>query len=169
LDQFAGRLVEWEAEGKTLAEMRDELKLDGTSVSVSALSVWLERWRRRELEKNLFEQIASGGRMNRELDAAFERNPAPEIDQLIRVSKSLIMSLQVKGAADPKLLVLANAMQGTVLTYLSGRTKAELETRKLELAEAKYRDQVEAAKGVMGQPELSAEEKQQRMRQIFGM
>jgi hypothetical protein len=55
----------------------------------------------------------------------------------------LVMSLQVKGAADPELLRLANSMQQTVLNYMSGVTKAALEERKLTLSESKYRDQVQ--------------------------
>jgi hypothetical protein len=142
LDPFAERLVEWRAEGLTLAKMREQLALDGCVVGISSISDYCLRLEREAQEKELFATIATGGRMNRELDAAFAKDPAPEIEQLIRVSKTLIMSLQVQGVANPKLLALANSMQETVLTYLSGRTKAELEARKLELSESKYRDQV---------------------------
>ena len=95
-----------------------------------------------KLEDRLFSTIATGGRMNKELDAAFAKNPEPGIEQLIRISKTLIMSLQVQGATDPEMLKLANSMQQTVLNYLSGQTKAQLEERKLNLSESKYRDQV---------------------------
>ena len=142
LDPFSGRIKEWAAEGKTLAAMREQLKADGCSCSLSSLSDYLARCRQELLEANLFAQIASGGRMNREMDAAYAANPAPEIERLIQVSKTLVMSLQVKGVGDTKMLGLANSMQQTVLNYLSGRTRAELEARKIELAESKYRDQV---------------------------
>jgi hypothetical protein len=110
--------------------------------------------------------------MNRELDDAYARNPAPEIDQLIRVSKTLIMSLQVQGVANPKLLVLANRMQQTVLQYLSGVTKAKLEAQKLELdarkvsvleKKAALADQAEAVL----QQNVSPEEQAMRIREIF--
>lgn len=138
LDQFAGRLDEWAAEGKTLAEIQAALKADGCAASLSSLSDYLARRRSEQLEGKLFEQIATGGRMNKELDAAYASNPAPDIEQLIRVSKTLIMSLQVQGAANPKLLALANSMQQTVLNYLSGRFKGELELKKLELAQERF-------------------------------
>jgi hypothetical protein len=138
LDQFAARLDEWAAEGKTLAEIQAALKADGCVSSLSSLSDYLARRRSEQLEGKLFETIASGGRMNQELDAAYASNPAPDIEQLIRVSKTLIMSLQVQGAANPKMLALANSMQQTVLNYLSGRFKGELELKKLELAQERF-------------------------------
>jgi hypothetical protein len=138
LDPFAARLEEWDAEGKTLKEMVGALKEDGCSSSLSAVSDWLTRRRQERQEQAFFERIATGGRMNRELDMAYATNPAAEIDQLIRNTKTLIMSLQVHGAANPKLLSLANSMQQTVLVYLSGRTKAELEFKKLELGRDRF-------------------------------
>jgi DNA-binding phage protein len=143
LDPFASRLEEWEAEGKTLAQMLEGLRADGCVSSRSALSDYLARRRALKLEQELFATIASGGRMNRELDAAFKENPSPAVERLIEITKTLVMSLQVKGAADPDLLKLANSMQQTVLNYMSGVTKAALEERKLTLSESKYRDQVQ--------------------------
>lgn len=146
LDPFAASLDAWDAEGKTLAEMVAALKEDGCLTSSSSLSVWLSGRRKLKQEKDFFALVATGGRMNRELDMAYIENPAPEIDQLIRTSKTLIMSLQVHGAANPKLLSLANAMQQTVLNYLSGKTKAELEARKLNMDERRVQVLEERAK-----------------------
>ena len=175
LDPFSGRIKEWAAEGKTLAAMREQLKADGCSCSLSSLSDYLARCRQEALEADLFAQIASGGRMNREMDAAFAANPAPEIERLIQVSKTLVMSLQVKGVADPKMLGLANAMQQTVLNYLSGRTRAEIETRKLEQGERKLAileakaALADSAKGVLEDTALNEEQRSARMRELFGM
>jgi hypothetical protein len=105
LDQFATRLDEWAAEGKTLAQMQAALKEDGCSASLSSLSDFLAR-RRSELCRAAFRpRSRAGGKMLKELDSAYAENPAPDIEQLIRVSKTLIMSLQVQGAANPKLLM----------------------------------------------------------------
>jgi DNA-binding phage protein len=149
LDQFAGRLEEWRAEGKTLAEMVKALKEDGCCSSTSAISAFLLRRDQERMEQEFFAQIATGGRMNRELDEAYKQNPEPAIEQLIRMNKTLIMSLQVHGANNPKLLNLANSMQQTVLQYLSGKTRAELEARKIDLAESKYRDLVSEKKAAI--------------------
>ena len=147
LDPFAKRLENWDAEGKTLAEMQKELLADGCKVSTATLSRYLESLRQSLLSDKLFNMIATGGQMNRDLEKAYKENPAPEIDQLIQVTKTLIMSLQVQGAANPELLTLANSMQQTVLNFISGKTRANLEFAKLDLALNKFQfDAVKAVK-----------------------
>src|SRR4051812_10024379 len=93
LDPFAERLDTWRAEGKTLAEMVKALSDDGCSASPSSISEYLSRRQQASMEREFFAQIATGGRMNKELDAAYKENPEPAIEQLIRMSKTLIMSL----------------------------------------------------------------------------
>lgn len=149
LDQFAEKLDEWELKKFTLDQIAGELHELGCDVSCSRLSNYLASRREQRLQEHLFTTIATGGRMQKELAAAYAKNPAPEIQQLIEVSKTLIMSLQVQGAANPEWLKLANAMQQTVLNYLSGETRAKLEARKIELSESKYRDQVAERKRSM--------------------
>jgi hypothetical protein len=135
LDQFAEALLEMDSEKKTLAEMVTWLRDEGVAVSSGRLSEFLSSLRQQQLEQQLFGLIASGGRMNKELESAYKENPAPDLDRLITVTKSLVMSLQVKGAADPKLLNLANSMQQTVLSYVQGKTKAEIDLKKLSIAD----------------------------------
>jgi len=131
LDPFATRLDEWEREGKTLAQMQAGLLEDGCRVALSSISEFLTRKREERAEQEMFSLIASGGKMNRELDAAFTANPAPELNRLIEISKSLVMSLQVNGKANPKLLQLANNTLAMVLDYASGQTKAAVDKEKL--------------------------------------
>jgi hypothetical protein len=175
LDPYAESLRGLDKEGKTLAEMQEWLKAEGVTVSSGRLSEFLESLRQAEDEQRIFGLIASGGRMNSELDKAYEENPAPGIDRLITVTKSLVMSLQVKGAADPKLLSLANSMQQTVLNYTTGVTKAALEQQKLSIAERKLKlletkaQQADQAKGILENKELSEEQKRLRMREVFGI
>lgn len=132
LDPFAARIDEWEREGKTLAQMQVALVDDGCRVALSSLSEFLARKRQEQAEREMFSLIASGGKLNQELEAAFQANPAPEVERLIDLSKTLIMSLQVNGRANPKLLNLANSMQQTVLDYVSGKTRAALDGEKLK-------------------------------------
>lgn len=175
LDPFAESLREMDKEGKTLAEVQAWLKEEGCVVSVSRLAEYLESLRQLESEQQLFTLIASGGRMNKELDQAYRENPAPNLDQLITVTKSLVMSLQVKGAADPKLLNLANSMQQTVLAYTMGQTKHALEQQKLAIADRRTKllekkaEAFDQAQGILGNHELSDEEKKIRMRELFGI
>ncbi len=173
LDAFAERLDEWFGiEKKTLAEVQAQLKLDGCSVALSTLSDWWSARQQCREEDRIFSLIASGGRMNKELDKAYQENPAPQIEQLIAMTKTLVMSLQVKGAADPKLLNLANSMQQTVLMYLFGETKAKLEREKLGLQERRVElleqkaAQADQAKQVLGST-LSMEDQNARLREIL--
>ncbi|MEN6533043.1 MAG: hypothetical protein ABFD89_05230 [Bryobacteraceae bacterium] len=131
LDPFAARLDEWEREGKTLAQMQAGLLEDGCRVALSSISDYLAHRRQERAEQEMFALIASGAQMNRKLDTAFEQNPAPQVERLIEISKSLVMSLQVNGKANPKLLQLANNTLAMVLEYVSGKTKAEISREKL--------------------------------------
>lgn len=175
LDAYTDRLDEWFGiEKRPLKEVQEQLRLDGCSVSCSRLGEWWSRRQGRRLEEQLFTTIASGGRMSRELDAAFAKNPAPEIEQLIAVTKTLVMSLQVQGSANPELLKLADSMHQTVLSYLTAKTKAEIEGKKLDLAERRVRLLEEKAKQADQAKEvtesgLTPEEKLLKMKQIFGM
>jgi hypothetical protein len=175
LDPFAERLVEWRTEGKTLQQMQEQLKLDGCVVSLSLISQYISKLHQQELEEKLFATIATGGRMNKELSEAFQKDPAPEIGRLIEMTKTLVLSLQVHGVANPKLLSLANNMQRTVLDYLSGRTKAELDRQKLELEERRVKvleekaAKADQAKGVLEDKALTEEQRVARMREVFGM
>jgi hypothetical protein len=145
LDPFAERLDQWftpkakGGDGFTLAQAQEQLRLDGCSVSTSRLGDWWEQRQSQKAQAAILSDIATAGRMNKELDKAFAKNPAPEIERLIQVTKTLILSLQIQGRADPRLLSLATVMQQTVLNYLSGVTKAKLEDRKLGLQERRVK------------------------------
>jgi len=172
LDPFAARIDDWEREGKTLAEMQADLREDGCKVALSSLSEFLARKRQELAEREMFAVIASGGKMNRELDAAFAANPAPEVERLIDISKTLIMTLQVNGRANPKLLALANGMQQTVLDYMSGKARAALEGEKLKQGERKLKLLEEAAERASKteavlDSNLSSDDQAKRIREIF--
>src|ERR1039458_93693 len=124
LDPFRARILEWVAEGKEQKEILVLLKSDGCSCAPSSLSDYLALRRREQLEADVIGNIRSGREMLRKLDAAYEDNPEPAIAELIRVSKTLILSLQIEGAADLDKLRMATVMQQMVLNYLSGETKA---------------------------------------------
>lgn len=172
LDRYAEQLAELEAEKKTLVEMQAWLKAEGCSVSLGRISSFLAAQRQERLHQELFGMIATGARMNKDLDVAFEQNPAPEIERLIQVSKTLIATLQVQGLANPDMLTLANAMQKTVLDYASGKTRAELEVRKLEQQERKIvllekkAAAFDQAKDVISST-MTPEEQRQRLKEIL--
>ncbi len=172
LDPFAERLVAWRSEGRTISDMQKELLADGCKASQSSISEFLSARQRESDHEEFLRLVASGGEMNRKLDDAYSKNPDPEIGQLIRMGKTLVMTLQVEGAKDQKKLKMAKAWMDTILTFISGRTKAELEKQKLEQGERKLQlleekaRKADAAEAVTGS-NLSAEQKAERMREIF--
>lgn len=173
LDRYAEQLAELEAEGKKLADMQAWLKAEGCPVSLGRLSDFLASARQERLHQTLFGMIATGARMNNELDAQFEKNPAPEIEQLIRVTKTLISSLQVQGVANPDLLELSNTMQKTVLDF----AKLDLKREELALAQDKFEfnatreamAKLDTLKAIKADSKLTEEEKMYQARmQLFG-
>lgn len=98
----------------------------GLTVSKSALA----RWYHKDDEELILGTIASGAAMNRQITAAYEENPAPEMTTLVSLIKTLVMQLSVQGAADPSMLELANQLFKSSLDYLKEQGKSE--DRKLE-------------------------------------
>jgi hypothetical protein len=139
LDQFTERLDEWfGVEKKTIAEVQEQLRLDGCSVSAGRLSEW---WTAREKVLNtrrVLGDITSGAQHCREIDQALAKNPAPELETLIKIFKVLVMQLATKGTADPDMLQLANNLTITVCGFISGQTKAAHKERDLKIAEQKF-------------------------------
>ena len=144
LDQHAATLAEMELAKKTLAEMVAWLKEEGITCSLSTLSRFLESQRSRRLQSSLLAQIASGAQQCKEVEKEFGKNPAPELETLIKLHRVLILNLTTQGNADPELLKLADQLTRTALEFVSGRTKAAFKERELTLAEDKF--QFDAAK-----------------------
>jgi hypothetical protein len=142
LDQFAGTLADMEAEKKTLAEMRDWLKDEGVTCSISTLSDFLAGLRSRQLQDKLLAQIASGARQCQAVEKQFGANPAPELETLVKLHRVLIMQMSTQGNVDPEFLKLADGMLRTAMDYASGKTKFVQKERELKLAEDKFQIEV---------------------------
>jgi hypothetical protein len=151
LDTYAARIREMVAARQTLAQIQAELLTLGVKVSTGRLSVFVSQLAQSDLESRLFGLVKTGGQMTRELDAAFTSNPAPELAQLIRVVKTLVMNLQIQGATNPEMLDLSNTMLKTVLEF----AKLESKEREVNLAVDKF--QFDATKLALAKlPELKA-------------
>ena len=111
LDQHAETLAAMDAEKKTLAEMVAWLKEEGCTVSPSTVSRYLEGLRSAELQSALLSQIAAGASQVKAVEAEFAKNPAPELDTIMRLQRVLVMKLSTQGFADPELLKLADQRQ----------------------------------------------------------
>lgn len=142
LDPFAERLTQWftpkeeGGDGLTLLQAQQQLDLDGCKISVGRLSEWWQAKQKRDADKQFFGTLANGSRMAKEVSAAFKENPPPEIQTLIGVVQSLIMTLQVKGEANPKYLEMADRLLTSVLEFARMQTTAGFEKLKIEIRQA---------------------------------
>ncbi|MCX8156165.1 MAG: DUF3486 family protein [Verrucomicrobiae bacterium] len=158
-------------EGHTLDETLVWLRERGVKISRTALANWLEGRRARELQERILRSIASGAEMMRQCEKEYGKNPAPSVEALIKLFRVLVMQLASAGAADPEFLRVAGPMMGQVLEAERLAVKRQeliLEERRVAVLERRAA-QADAAQGVVQDAGLSAEEKMQRMREIFGL
>ena len=116
LDQYSAPLAEMEAVGKTLAEMQAWLKEEGCTIALSGLSDFLAAQRQSRLQYSLLAQIASGAQQCREVEKQFGKNPAPELETLIKLQRVILLNLSTQANADPELLDLIGNSFKAVLT-----------------------------------------------------
>lgn len=138
LDQYAATLLEMDDATKTIADIQAWLKEEGCLVSTGRISTYLEFLRQERLQSRLLSQIASGADQCREVEKQFGKNPAPELETLIKLHRVLILQLSTKGNADPEFLKLADQLMRTAMEFVSGQTKAAHKERELKLAEDKF-------------------------------
>lgn len=81
----------------------------------------------------------------RKIEAEFSSNPPAEIEALMRLLRVVVAELTVQGSTDPKKLALIPVLIKPVLD----RERQIAHLREIELAESKYRDQVEKARAEM--------------------
>lgn len=149
LDAWAEKLDAWlltpdkGGQGLTLAAAQRALADDGCSVSVSRLADW---WSARSTEReqtNLLKMIATGAHQVRELEAQYESNPAPEMDLLFSLHRTLILNLATKGNASPELLEIVTKLTQKAIDFAKLQQAKEdgaREDRKIKLLEAKVRE-----------------------------
>lgn len=145
LDPHAGRLTEWFLAGKTLAEAQEQLRLDGCAVSLGRLSEWWSARQASLQEERLLKQITSGAKQCREVEAAFGRSPAPELETIIKLHRVLALQFATRASADPGMVELAERASKMALEF----AKLEEKRADRELAEQKYRDQVAEKRAVI--------------------
>lgn len=146
LDAFAERLDVWFApkdqggDGLTLAEAREQLALDGCSVDVSTLSRWWSARQREKNQKELLGEIVASSNQCATVEKEFAKNPAPELETIIKLHRVLIFNLRTAGRENPDMIKLADQCTRTVMDYLSGQTKAGQKDRELAVIEGKFEE-----------------------------
>jgi hypothetical protein len=181
LDAHAEKLIAWftpkamGGEGLTLAQAQARLSELGCSCSLNALSSWWQRHQQARMQDKLLSDIASGARFNREMEKSLGENPPPELATLMQLLRTLTAQLAINGTADQDTLKLVGHLMALVLEHDKARSSYEIKRQDLELKERRVvlleqkAARFDQAKAAMGDAALSEAEKQQRIRQIFGM
>jgi len=143
LDKFAKQIEQWltpkklGGDGITLGQAAARLSELRCSVSPSTLWDWWEKFQLEKREAQLLDKIVTGGNQIGQVEAALKKNPAPEMDTLLKLYRVLILQLTTKGQTAPELLCLADRLTNTFLQFISGETKAKFKEREVTLAEQK--------------------------------
>ena len=98
--------------------------------------------RLRRLQEDLLDQIALAARHCRELEAQFGEHPAPGLETIIKLYRTLVFDYCLRAKEDPERAKAVKELMKSVMDY----AQLEEKRRQRELAEQKYRDQVEAQK-----------------------
>ena len=173
LDAHAARLDQWfGVEKQSIEYVREQLAQDGVAVSASRLSEWWSARQSQLMQERQLSMIASGARQCKDVEKQFAENASPQMDMLMALHRVLILNLSTAATADSKLLKLVNETMYPVLQYESGRTKAELEKQKLDLAARRVKLLEEKAKAFDQAKEvvalqLSPEEQKRRLKEIL--
>jgi hypothetical protein len=99
----------------------------------------------------LLAQIGEGARHCKAIEAEFGKNAAPELETLIQLHRVMVLQLIGKGKTARETIGLVTALMRPVMEW--ARLQEKRKTR--ELAEERYRAQVEAEKAA-NQRELEA-------------
>ena len=128
LDQFAERLDQWFGiEKKTILEVQQQLKLDGCTVSTGRLSQWWSQRSSQLMQDKLLAQISTGANACKKVETEFAKNPAPELETLIKLHRVLVMKLSTEGNVNPELLELVASLMKPVMEF------AKLDVKKDEV------------------------------------
>jgi hypothetical protein len=95
----------------------------------------------RDLQGQLLAQIVEGAGLCVEVERALGQNPSPQVATLIKLYRVLVLKICVEAAGAPTLLKLANDLMRPVMEW----ARLEEKRKERELAEQKYRDQLEKA------------------------
>jgi len=91
-------------------------------------------------QEKLLNQISRGAALCREIEHSLARNPAPELETLIKLFRVIILKLSVQANAAPDQLRLLKDLMKPVLDW--GRLEEQRKGR--EFAEHKYEEQAAA-------------------------
>jgi len=171
LDAFRDQLDAWFGDERvTYTAAIERLRAQGCRSSHSALSTWWTRRQQEQREESILDRITVGARVTEQVEAQFARHPAPGLDVLIKLLRTIILDLSVKGVGEPALLKVANELMQTVLKARDQEHKAQalgLDREKFDWMRqrAELADRAEQVTASTATPA----EKEAQMRAIFGL
>ncbi|HEY1663761.1 MAG TPA: hypothetical protein VGI03_15195 [Verrucomicrobiae bacterium] len=135
LDPYAKTLLKMDDKKVRLVEMLEWLGEKGVETSTCMISKYLATLRDEREEKALLFDVGATAKQCKQVEAAFEKNPAPELKTLIDLYRVIIWKLTYRKKSPGTTLVLANRLTATVLQFINGQTQARVKEREVALAE----------------------------------
>lgn len=152
------QILDWMVAGQSMAAVRELVNGEfGFTVSVSSLSGFWQI----EAPKHFIRQRLKSHSVASELAAEARKAPTMFDAAMVDRISQFAFELSITPGADPE------TVKAFVMMVLKAREQ-DLAARRVALLEEKAK-QAEKAAGVVGDTTLSDEEKQRRMRQIFGV
>ena len=93
-------------------------------------------------QERVLEQIALGARQCEELERQTGETRTPELEEIIKLHRRLVMRFSLEAEVAPEMLKLVKDLMGPLMEW----ARLEEQRKKQDLAEQKYRDQLEAEK-----------------------
>jgi hypothetical protein len=159
LAPFEETLFAMDAAKNTLAEMQQWLSGHGVTVSCQGISQFLISRRKRRWQRETLAQIAAGREPIGQAKTAFQTDPEPDLDTLIKLSRVMIFEHAAHLDVGPRSTGMAVQIDKMVQTYITRHAKLEsqktefaLAARRLALREASARRKQEMAAGPRAQP-----------------
>ena len=180
LSPYAEQLTQWlkgkenGGDGLTLKDTAARLlEQYGVTVAPSGISRWWARRQKlsalRAAEEALFDSIRSGSRIMEQLQHESNQAP-PSLAPLLKMLEGLIASISVKGTIPEKCDLVPELVRTAIQGHkaMIDADAAKLDREKFELMKAKAKLADDAEK-VARDDTLTPEERQQKIRAIFGM
>jgi len=133
LDPFEEVLFAMDAAKNTLAEMKQWLSGQGVTISFQAISQFLASRRKRRWQADILRQIASGQQPFKQAKTAFQNDPEPDLETLIKLSRVLIF----EHAVHLKPGLMSSPTTNMVLNYINRQGRIESKNSQVALAERK--------------------------------
>jgi len=97
---------------------------------------------RHDLQEQLLSRISQVAKLCAEVERQFGQHPAPQLETLIKLHRVSILKFSLEANGAPRLLKLVSDLMKPAMDW----ARLQEQRRERDLAEQKYRDQVEAEK-----------------------